>query len=116
MPYSESQAGDDAALRQLLLAMPAEHALDALLGMITGHLAAFPSVALARLWLIRDGDICPSCPLARECPERSRCLHLVASAGRPREHGADWSRLDGSFRRFPLGERKIGHIAKTNTG
>jgi transcriptional regulator with GAF, ATPase, and Fis domain len=39
---------------------------------------------------------------------------LVASAGRPRDASGSWSRIDGQFRRFPLGERKIGRIATTN--
>jgi len=36
----------------------------------------------------------------------------VASAGRdPHEPGADWGRLDGDFRRFPVGSRKVGEVA-----
>lgn len=114
MPYTTTQAGDDAVLRELMLAMAGERSLDDLLGLITGHLAALPSVALARIWLIDDGDICVRCPMARECPDRARCLHLVASAGQPRSRTENWSRLDGQFRRFPLGVRKIGRIATTN--
>ena len=114
MPYTDSQAGDDAVLRELMLAMAGERSLDDLLGLITSHLAALPSVALARMWLIDDGDICARCPMARECPDRARCLHLVASAGRPKNSTDSWSRLDGQFRRFPLGVRKIGRIATTN--
>jgi formate hydrogenlyase transcriptional activator len=114
VPYTDSQAGDDAALRELMLAMAGERSLDDLLGLITGHLAALPSVALARIWLVDDGDICERCPMARECPDRSRCLHLVASAGQPSHKADNWSRLDGQFRRFPLGVRKIGRIATTN--
>ena len=38
----------------------------------------------------------------------------MASAGKPTKSGVeDWSRLDGDFRRFPLGERKIGKIGAT---
>jgi transcriptional regulator with GAF, ATPase, and Fis domain len=36
----------------------------------------------------------------------------VASAGRSLT-GATWDRLDGRFRRFPLGRRKVGHVALT---
>ena len=43
-----------------------------------------------------------------ECADRSGCLHLAASAGRPLSGSADWSRLNGSFERFPWGVRKIG--------
>src|SRR6185295_10627288 len=36
---------------------------------------------LARVWLLGPGDLCETCPLAGECANRTRCLHLVASAG-----------------------------------
>ena len=42
-----------------------------------------------------------------------RCLHLAASAGCSQLDSTDWSRLDGSFQRFPLGIRKIGWIGST---
>jgi formate hydrogenlyase transcriptional activator len=114
VPYTSTQSGDDAVLRELMLAMAGERSLDDLLGLITTQLAALPTVALARIWLIEAGDICIRCPMAHECPDRSRCLHLVASAGRPLSSADNWSRLDGQFRRFPLGVRKIGHIATSN--
>ncbi len=114
MPYTATQAGDDAVLRELMLAMAGERSLEDLLGLVTAQLAALPTVALVRIWLIEAGDICARCPMAHECPDRSRCLHLVASAGQPRNPSEDWSRRDGQFRRFPLGVRKIGRIATTN--
>lgn len=61
---------------------------------------------LARVWLNGPGDICLECPMRRECPDQTRCLHLVASAGVTR-------RTDGPFRRFPLGARKVGEVAIT---
>jgi transcriptional regulator with GAF, ATPase, and Fis domain len=52
--------------------------------------------------------------MAAECRDRSACLHLVASAGRSAvDPEVDWTRLDGAFRRFPLGVRKVGRIAAT---
>ncbi|MEM9586162.1 MAG: sigma 54-interacting transcriptional regulator, partial [Planctomycetota bacterium] len=73
-----------------------------------------PSVALARIWLIRPGSGCESCPMRSECPDRTKCLHLVASAGTSLvDTEADLSRLDGHFRRFPIGVRKVGRIAST---
>lgn len=62
--------------------------------------------ALARVWLLGPGDLCSSCPLAGECPDRRECLHLVASAGLS-------TRLDGPFRRFPVGARQVGEVART---
>ena len=101
------------SLKTLLLEMAQEHAVAPLLGMIVRQLAQRPHVALARIWLIKEGG-CP-CP-AREatCDDKARCLHLMASQGRPlADKQADWSRLDGDFSRFPLGARKVGWIAAT---
>jgi transcriptional regulator with GAF, ATPase, and Fis domain len=62
---------------------------------------------LARVWLAGPGDVCASCPMADECRERVTCLHLVASAGHT-------SRLDGPFRRFPIGARVVGRVPVTH--
>jgi transcriptional regulator with GAF, ATPase, and Fis domain len=78
---------------------------------IVGDLAREPGVALARIWLIGPGDVCADCRLRSECPDHTSCLHLAASAGSsvvdPEER---WSFLDGRFRRFPLGVRKVGQV------
>ncbi len=102
------------SLKCLLLDMAQERSLDALLNLIVIRLAERPHMALVRIWLVGPGDICASCRMREECPDQTSCLHLVASAGNPlAESGADWSRLDGDFRRFPFGVRKVGHIAAT---
>src|SRR5262245_61790397 len=66
------------------------------------------SAPLSRVWLNGPGDLCADCPMRPECPDQSRCLHLAASAGLTR-------RLDGHFRRFPLGARRVGEVAITQT-
>ncbi len=100
------------ALRDLLLDISLQPNLDAVLGVVVDRLRRLTDVALARIWLTRPGDICHACPMRAECPDQSNCLHLVASAGQPR-HGdrAAWDRIDGEFRRFPLGVRKVGLCA-----
>ncbi|RKY19922.1 MAG: hydrogenase [Planctomycetota bacterium] len=71
-------------------------------------------VALARIWLIGPGDQCRTCAVAPTCPERTRCLHLLASSGGSQLPGAlRWDTLDGRFRRLPLGKRKVGRIGQT---
>jgi transcriptional regulator with GAF, ATPase, and Fis domain len=101
------------SLKTLLLEMAQEHAVAPLLDMIVRQLAHRPHVALARIWLIQEGD-CP-CPVHDPtCDDKARCLHLKASQGSPlADRQADWSRLDGEFSRFPLGARKVGWIAAT---
>ena len=99
------------SFRNLVLDMAQERSLGALLRLIVTRLADRPHVALTRIWLVQPGDICPSCVMRTECPDQTSCLHLVASAGRPLEDiGEDWSRVNGDFRRFPLGVRKVGYI------
>ena len=98
---------------ELMLEMPQQRSSKGLLDLIVRRLNQRPGVALARIWLVHPGDICDVCHMAAECEDRTSCLHLLASAGKPEVEDADWSRLDGFFRRFPFGVRKVGHIAAT---
>src|SRR5262249_3788344 len=98
--------------RRLLLDMAREHALPDLLRLVVDRLADSPRVALVRIWLVQRSEDCTGCLMAAECPDRSACLHLVASGGRSAaDPKVEWNRLDGAFRRFPLGVRKVGRIA-----
>jgi hypothetical protein len=58
---------------------------------------------LARAWTMGPGDLCPTCPMRSECHDQTRCLHLAASAGTN-------TRVDGPFRRFPIGARQVGRV------
>ena len=95
--------------RRLLLEMAREHALPDLLRLVVDRLAESPRVALARIWLMRRSEDCDGCVMLAECRDRSACLYLVASAGRSAlDPEIEWTRLEGAFRRFPLGVRKVG--------
>ena len=99
------------ALKNLLLDIGQQRSLDAVLRVVVDRLAGEENIALARIWLIRSGDLCTRCPMAEVCAERDRCLHLVASAGRSLiENGPAWKQIDGEFCRFPLGVRKVGRV------
>lgn len=99
---------------ELMLEMPQQRSCPALFELIVRRLNQRPDVALARIWITLPGDICDSCHLASECKDRTRCMHLKASAGKSRvDPTADWSTVDGAFRRFPIGVRKVGRIAAT---
>lgn len=75
-------------------------------------LSQLADVALARAWLVStSAERCAECPGPPECDAQGRCLELAASAGRSLG-GASWSRLDGAFRRVPMGARKIGVVAR----
>lgn len=71
---------------------------------ITQGLVDEVDAAFARIWLTEPGDICEKCDMRKICPEQAKCLHLKASSG-------IYTRLDGEFRRVPLGSLKIGRIA-----
>jgi GAF domain-containing protein len=78
---------------------------DVLGGVAEGCTEAFDA-ALSRVWLLGPGDACSSCALRDECADRSRCLHLEVSAGITRN-------IDGPWRRFPVGARRVGQTAVT---
>jgi transcriptional regulator with GAF, ATPase, and Fis domain len=99
-----------AILPQVMVSMARHRSLAEVLRAVTHGIAQCPNVVLARLWLIERGDLCASCRFRTECPDPTRCLHLAASAGNPVDPNQDYSRLDGDFRRFPLGVRKIGRV------
>ena len=70
-------------------------------------------IALARIWLIDKGDICDTCVVRSVCPSQERCLHLTASEGRNLKGEEAWSNINGRFGRFPIGVRKVGHVAQS---
>jgi len=79
--------------------------------LITDEIVAIFNADFARIWLIREGDLCEKgCMHAQvkegqnACRNRDRCLHLVASSGR-------YTHIDGNHRRIPFGCYKIGRIA-----
>ena len=102
-----------ANLPQVMVTMAQSRLLPEVLRSVVSGIAECRNVVLARIWLIEPGDICATCRFRPECPDQTRCLHLVASAGNSDDPKLDYTRLDGSFRRFPLGVRKIGQVGKT---
>src|SRR5258705_12182746 len=101
-------------LLSLAVAVAAERNLQGVLQTIVQGLASKPGVALARIWQHAPGDICDSCFLRDECRDRTRCLHLVASAGTAlHSPGEDWSLLNGHFRRLPMNSFIVGVVGAT---
>ena len=103
-----------ASFKCLVLDIAQQRSLDDLLQLIVTRMASREDVALVRVWLKRPGDICGTCRMREDCADQTACLHLVASAGNsvvnPNE---EWNRLNGDFRRFPIGACKVGRIGKT---
>ncbi len=104
---------DRVKLPQLMVSMAQQRLLGEVLRVIVDGICRCADVVLARIWLQEPGDVCATCRFRAECPDQTRCLHLVASAGTPRDPAEALSRLDGAFRRFPLGVRKIGRVGQS---
>jgi transcriptional regulator with GAF, ATPase, and Fis domain len=110
--WSQSLPAGSDEFKELLLELAQERSLDDLLPLVTRRLAEHEDVALARLWLLDKGDLCGTCRNAAACADRRACLHLVASAARDRAtHVVTATRLDGDFRRIPVGAFKVGAVA-----
>ncbi|OLN28634.1 Outer membrane lipoprotein carrier protein LolA [Desulfovibrio sp. DV] len=101
-------------VRKLLLELAQHHSVEVVLKIAVDTLAAVSSVAMVRVWLIEPGDLCANCKDSRQCPDKSRCLHLKASAGKSLIGPTTWDTITGSsFSRFPIGIRKVGQIAQS---
>jgi len=101
-------------LKHLLLELAQLRSVDDVLRRTVDTLASSSNVALARIWLISPGDICTQCQYTIHCQNAENCLHLKASAGKSIvDPNLDWNHTEGNFRRFPIGIRKVGMIAKT---
>jgi transcriptional regulator with GAF, ATPase, and Fis domain len=110
--WTGAAAAVSESFKDLLLELAQERSLADLLPLVTRRLAEHEDVALARLWLVEPGDLCGACANATACADRARCLHLAASAGRGRDGNAVvHRRLDGAFRRIPIGAFKVGQVA-----
>ena len=100
-------AGIESSLGRISLRTASTLELGEVLSEVTRGLVEDLDAALARIWLFGPGDLCAECSMAPQCPSRTTCLHLVASAGLT-------DRIDGGHRRVPIGALKIGQIAQSH--
>ena len=96
-----------------LLAVAQSRSVEETLRQVVHGCADGTAVALVRVWLVAPGDICGECRSRAECPDQVRCLHLMASRGRSRQTGEDFSRPDDACHRIPLGVGSIGRVGTT---
>lgn len=110
---SDSRFDPNVAL-QLLLDIAHEHSLEQLLRKIVSHAGGRPYMSCAQIWLIEPGDRCNHCPRRPECPDQTRCLHLVAGKGVSVAKSPDAApRFDDASARNPLGVGFLGRAAVT---
>ena len=99
------------SFKEYLLELAQIRSVDELLKRVVTFLAARPHVALARIWLKEEGQVCEACHGQGRCSNQRLCLQLVASAGQSQATGAPASADPGAeFRCIPLGENQIGMV------
>ena len=101
-------------LNRLQEMLPSCNTINEKLKHITVEIVNIFQADFARIWMIKEGDLCDQGCIhasvtegAEVCENRDQCLHLVASSGR-------YPHLDGSHRRVPHGCYKIGRVAAGN--
>jgi transcriptional regulator with GAF, ATPase, and Fis domain len=67
---------------QLLLEVAQERSVEPLLKRIVDRAVERTEFVFSQVWLIKKGDLCATCKYRPDCPDQSRCLHLVAGRGR----------------------------------
>ena len=98
----------------LLLDIAQERSLEGLMGKSVAAAMTNPEFARVEIWLIEKGDICSRCPQRPQCPDQTRCLHLVAAGNNPTPgSGLAASQFYKTDERIPLGVGFIGRIATT---
>src|SRR4051794_22088563 len=95
-------------LSSLLLELAQERSLEGVLRKAIDAAAAVPGVALARVYLLAPGDVCPTCPQQSVCPDQTQCLHAAVSGGSLLHGQGEWSRQEDDYRRIPLGVYPAG--------
>jgi transcriptional regulator with GAF, ATPase, and Fis domain len=99
-------------VKRLLLELAQHQSVDTVLRHAVDTMASASGVAMVRVWLMDTGDMCESCKFAPQCRDKTKCLHLKASAGRSLVNAFEWTNTTGAFSRFPVGIRKVGKIAQ----
>jgi signal transduction histidine kinase/DNA-binding response OmpR family regulator len=73
------------------------------LALIADQIAEDTEAAACKIWVVKRGDICESCPLAGACPNRQMCMHLAAASG---------AEIEREYPRIPLAVLKGAMIAR----
>jgi transcriptional regulator with GAF, ATPase, and Fis domain len=114
MPSTSDSRFDPNYAAQMLLDIAHEQSVDGLLQKLIRSAVQRPNVACVQVWLIDQGDLCTACPHRAVCPDRTRCLHLVAGQGvtlaGPGEAAPPF---DDAKARIPLNVGFLGKAAAT---
>lgn len=99
--------------QSIALSVANERSVDVVFRNIVNGLADDPNVVLARIWIIGPGDLCNVCPWLKNCPDQTKCLHLVASNGQSLHNKQRYTWLKGQYKRFPLYTEEQDNITAT---
>jgi transcriptional regulator with GAF, ATPase, and Fis domain len=91
-------------------AVAQERSVDTVLKMIVDGLAAQPDIAIVRMLRVDRGDICGQCAVRNQCPDQTRCLHLVATGGHPSKGTAEDWKTSREYPRVPFGAFNSGVV------
>ncbi len=100
---------DPSFAAQLLVEIAHEKSLEKLLERLIEGVMERPYVVCGQIWLIEKGDLCVTCPFRAECPDQSRCLHLVAGKAKSiLDPGKGLGQFETAHTRVPLGVTPLG--------
>ncbi len=101
------------SLGSLLLEMAQERSVETLLKTAAQRLTERFYTAQIRIWLMRQGDICPSCTMSEVCHDKKYCLHLIISTAGTTADSEEQGSEAVPPQRLPLNYDDIGRIAAT---
>ncbi len=93
---------------QLLLEIAREHSVEPILNKIVAYAVERTEFVFSQVWLIKKGDLCSTCKYRSECPDQSRCLHLVAGRARALPAGKLPQPYEDLNARLPLNFGPLG--------
>jgi transcriptional regulator with GAF, ATPase, and Fis domain len=98
----------------LLVEIAHERSVEHLLQKLIRNVMARANLLCFQIWLVDEGDLCSVCPQRPNCPDQTRCLHLVAGGGNSfSDSGARVPHYVDPNARMPLGAGLVGKVAVT---
>jgi transcriptional regulator with GAF, ATPase, and Fis domain len=94
---------------QLLLEIAQERSVEPILKKLVECAVERTQFVFSQVWLIEKGDLCLTGKYRPECPDQSRCLHLVAGRGKSlRSPGKESQPYEDFNARMPLNFGPLG--------
>jgi len=99
---------------QFLLEIARERSVEPLLKKVVENGVKHTEFVISQVWLVKKGDLCPTCRYRPECADQSRCLHLVAGKSRlPSSPGKGPQPYEDLNARVPLNYGPLGEAVSS---